>query len=348
MSANSSKTLFHPFEADIIALPRKGARALFLGAIPGFRLPEGFDASLHLVQGFRPYFRALEASGFATTPQAEGEGFDLALVLAGRHRGESELRIADALARTKPGGLVVVAGSKDDGVGSLRKRIADMIPLDGQMPKHHGIVFWLRRPEDSASLAQALRSGAASRPVDGRFHAAPGMFSHDRIDPGSRLLVASLPDNLSGRVADFCAGWGYLAWEVAQRFPAVKGIDLYEADFASVEAARANLAGIEAPAIHCFWHDLSAEPVAERYDAIVMNPPFHTERRAEPELGQAMIRKALAALKPGGRLFMVANRQLPYERCLAETASEFRQIAEDRNFKVIAATCFSRGRRRPA
>jgi 16S rRNA (guanine1207-N2)-methyltransferase len=336
MLAEPMKTLFHPFEAEMIALPRKGARVLFLGAIPGFRLPAGFDASLHLIQGFRPYFRALQAAGLATAPQAEGEGYDLALVLAGRHRGESELRIADALARTKPGGLVVVAGSKDDGLGSLRKRIAGMIPLDGQMPKHHGIVFWLHRPADVASLAQALRSGAASRPADGRFHAAPGMFSHERIDPGSRLLVASLPDNLSGRVADFCAGWGYLAWEVARRFPAVKGIDLYEADFASVEAARANLAGIASPPIRCFWHDLAAEPVADRYDAIVMNPPFHTERRAEPELGQTMIRKAMAVLKPGGRLFMVANRQLPYERCLAVAASDFRQIAEDRNFKVIS------------
>ena len=39
------------------------------------------------------------------------------------------------------------------------------------------------------------------------------MFSHGRIDPGSRLLAEALPADLSGKVADFCAGWGYLSAE---------------------------------------------------------------------------------------------------------------------------------------
>jgi len=337
MSREAVETLLHPFRSGALPPAGKGRRALFLGAVPGFRLPDGFEASLHPVQGFRPYFRALEAAGFRVTPLPEGDRFDLSLVLAGRHRGESELRTAEALARTAPGGLIAVAGSKEDGAASLRKRIAGMVELGGQMPKHHGLVFWFQRPEDALAMAETLRSGAAGALVEGRFQTAPGMFSHDRIDPASGLLAASLPGTLSGRVADFCAGWGYLASEVAAHCPAVKAIDLFEADFASVEAAKANLAGIEGPAIRCFWHDLSAEPVADHYDSIVMNPPFHTERRAEPQLGQTMVKKALAALKPGGRLFMVANRQLAYEQTLAEAASDFRRIVEDRSFKVIEA-----------
>ena len=59
-----------------------------------------------------------------------------------------------------------------------------------------------------------------------------------------------------------------------------------------------------------------------------MNPPFHTRPRADPALGQAMIRKAAAALRRGGRLFMVANRQLPYEADPGERrSSASRQIA---------------------
>ncbi|TIW85354.1 MAG: methyltransferase, partial [Mesorhizobium sp.] len=119
MSAEPLKTLFHPFEAEAVPLLGKAERALFLGAEPGFRLPEGFEATLHLVQGFRPHFRALQASGFTVTAQAEGGGFDLALVLAGRHRGLNEVRIAEALERVAPGGLVVIAGGKDDGIASL-------------------------------------------------------------------------------------------------------------------------------------------------------------------------------------------------------------------------------------
>ena len=85
-------------------MPRKGERVLFLGAEPGFRLPEGFEAALHLVQGFRPHFRALQASGHHRhRRKPEGDGFDMALVLAGRHRGQNELRIAEALERVAAG-----------------------------------------------------------------------------------------------------------------------------------------------------------------------------------------------------------------------------------------------------
>ncbi|CDX36705.1 Ribosomal rna small subunit methyltransferase C [Mesorhizobium plurifarium] len=333
MAAEPLKTLFYPFEAEALPLPGKGARVLFLGAEPGFRLPAGFEAALHLVQGFRPHFRALQASGHAVTPRAEGEGYDIALVLAGRHRGQNELRIAEAVERIAPGAPVVVAGSKDDGIDSLRKRIDALAPLAGHLPKHHGVAFWFRRAGTEA--AATLRAGNPDLVVEGGFKTKPGMFSFDRIDAGSKLLAASLPDDLKGNVADFCAGWGYLAAEVLQRSQSLTALDLYEADFEALEAARVNVHGAIEPRF--FWTDLLAEAVERRYDAIVMNPPFHSGRAAEPGIGAGMIRAASKALKPGGRLFMVANRQLPYEQVLSAAFSSHAEIARDGMFKVFSA-----------
>ncbi|MGX5842304.1 class I SAM-dependent methyltransferase [Mesorhizobium sp. ArgA1] len=335
MAAEPLKTLFHPFEAEALPLPQKGERVLFLGAEPGFRLPEGFEAALHLVQGFRPHFRALERAGHKVTPQPEGDAFDAALVLAGRHRGQNEMRLAEAIARVAPGRLIVIAGGKEDGIDSLRKRIDELVPLEGHMPKHHGIAFWLRRPVDVAA-AEKLRTANPAALIEGRFRTAPGMFSFDRIDAGSKLLVDNLPKDLHGHIADFCAGWGYLAVEVAARSPGVTGLDLYEADFDALEAAKGNVGqtGFE-PGF--FWIDLLNEPVERRYDAIVMNPPFHRSRAAEPEIGAGMIQAAGKALKPGGRLFMVANRQLPYEPVLKAVFSSHAELARDGMFKVFAA-----------
>ncbi|SJM28863.1 class I SAM-dependent methyltransferase [Mesorhizobium delmotii] len=335
MSAEPLKTLFHPFEAEAVSPPRKGERVLFLGAEPGFRLPAGFDAALHLVQGFRPHFRTLQGSGFTVTPRLEGGGFDAALVLAGRHRGQNELRIAEAIERVRPGRSIIVAGAKDDGIASLRKRIGELVPLDGHLPKHHGIAFWFHRPADAA-VAAALRAANPTLLLEGRFRTAPGMFSFDKIDTGSKLLVDNLPGDLRGSVADFCAGWGYVAAEVAARSPGISALDLYEAEFDTLEAAKGNI-GNTAAEPGFFWIDLLSEPVERRYDAIVMNPPFHRSRAAEPEIGAGMIRAAAKALKPGGRLFMVANRQLPYEPVLAAAFSSHAEIARDGMFKVHAA-----------
>jgi 16S rRNA (guanine1207-N2)-methyltransferase len=311
---------------------------LFLGAEAGFRLPDGFGGELLPVQGFRPQFLALAAAGYPVVARADGEDHDAALVLCGRHRRENEARIAAAVARTKAGGLILVAGGKEDGIASLRKRLEALTKIAGSMPKFHGAAFWFTRPPQAQAMVAALRESDEGALVEGRFRTTPGMFSHDRVDPGSRLLAENLPANLAGAVADFCAGWGFLAAEVAGRFPAVQTLDLYEADFASLEAARLNLAAFaQGRHLGFFWHDLAAEPVGRRYDAIVMNPPFHHGRAADPGIGKDMIRATSGALRKGGRLLMVANRQLPYEDLLGKVFARHTEIARDAGFKILLA-----------
>ncbi len=328
------KTLFHPFESGSVDIPSQG-RFLFLNAEAGFRLPQGFGAALEPVQGFRPRFRVLQSAGYAVSPVVEASGFDGALVLADRHRGQNEAWIADAVERTVPGGLILVAGGGEDGIASLRKRVGKLVELDGSLPKYHGVAFWFRRPADASGLA-ALRPAPAL--VDGRFATAPGMFSFDRIDPGSRLLAECLPDSAKGAAADFGAGWGYLAAQLADRTHGLTAIDLYEADYSSLEAARANLAArAQPPEFGFHWCDLVTETVDRKYELIVMNPPFHQGHAAEPGLGQAMIKAASSALKREGRMMMVANRGLPYDRMLASHFAEVREIRNEAGFRVIAA-----------
>jgi 16S rRNA (guanine1207-N2)-methyltransferase len=336
MKPGQVTTLFHPFETGALDIPGSGSRLLFLGAEPGFRVPQGFRAELHLVQGFRPHFRPLEAAGHKVTPRPEGDNFDGALVLAGRHRGLNEAWIAEAVERVTLGGLILVAGSTDDGIASLRKRVAKLVEIEGSLPKYHGVAFWLRRPQDAAGLISALRPEPTL--VEGRFHTAPGMFSHDRVDAGSRLLVECLPETAKGVAADFGAGWGYLSAMLAEHIKGLTAIDLYEADYESLEAAKKNLADRPPPpAFGFFWFDLVGEKVERKYDLIVMNPPFHQGRAAEPGIGRTMIKAASSALKPGGQLLMVANRGLPYDQPLKVGFKEFRELRNEGGFRVIGA-----------
>ena len=112
----------------------------------------------------------------------------------------------------------------------------------------------------------------------------------------------------------------------------LKAIDLYEADYELLEAAKSEPRRIcRAPANSAssgtIW---SGEKVERKYDLIVMNPPFHQGRAADPGIGQAMIKAASSALKPGGRLLMVANRGLPYEQALKAGFKDVQELAQRR------------------
>ena len=52
-----------------------------------------------------------------------------------------------------------------------------------------------------------------------RFCTDAGVFSKQHIDPGSELLCASLPENLSGDVLDMGCGWGAMTVLTLARFP---------------------------------------------------------------------------------------------------------------------------------
>ena len=128
-------------------------------------------------------------------------------------------------------GLVLIAGGKEDGIASLRKRLSDLLELDGHLSKYHGQALWFRRSVEADAMAVALRAENPDGIVDGRFHTAPGMFSLIGSIPARACWLDNLPSDLSGSVADFCAGWGYLAAEILARAPEISKLDLYEADF---------------------------------------------------------------------------------------------------------------------
>jgi 16S rRNA (guanine1207-N2)-methyltransferase len=164
------------------------------------------------------------------------------------------------------------------------------------------------------------------------------VFAWDHIDPASHLLAEHLPADLDGAVADLGAGFGYLASEILQHCPNIAALDLYEADARALDLARQNLAqtstGVQ-PGFH--WHDVTTG-LPRQYQHIVSNPPFHAQRsRQRIDIGQAFLAAAAAALLPGGQLWLVANRHLPYEALLADRFDEVRTLAQTGAYKVINA-----------
>jgi 16S rRNA (guanine1207-N2)-methyltransferase len=68
-----------------------------------------------------------------------------------------------------------------------------------------------------------------------------------------------------------------------------------------------------------------------------MNPPFHSGQATDVDLGRAFLATAAASLRRGGKLFLVANRQLPYEAVLDSLGLRWRKPAEDKTYKLLFA-----------
>ncbi|MBV1866734.1 MAG: methyltransferase, partial [Marinosulfonomonas sp.] len=85
------------------------------------------------------------------------------------------------------------------------------------------------------------------------------------------------------------------------------------------------------------WADATDFLFREGFDQIVMNPPFHTGRAADPDLGRAFITSAARLLAPRGTLWLVANRHLPYESALSTSFRDVSELTGDSSFKVFRA-----------
>ena len=334
-------SLFLPFSGGALAWPT--GPVLFLRAREGWAMRQFLLAQLVCEQSYKPFADELAGGGLQVVSDASESGarYPVVLVLPPRQREEARALFARALSLCAPGGVVVASITNNEGAKSGEGDFKQLAGLGGSLTKNHCRVFWskpLDGAHDAALLAQWTKLDAPRPIMDGRFTSRPGVFAWDRIDPASALVVEHLPTDLAGKGADLGAGYGYLSAEVLSRSPKVTALDLYEAEARALALAKQNLSRFEAQAVIGYrWHDVTTG-LPETYDFIVSNPPFHTQSRADrPDVGRRFIAVAAESLKPGGRLYLVANRHLPYEAVLNASFGEVRVLGDRDGFKVIEA-----------
>ncbi len=308
-------------ESGALILPASGKIAVYrphrgddLSALPRDRIV--------VLTGFKPDHDHFGAS-YGVTPDAP---YAAAIVCLPRSREAGRALIAQAAAEVAPGGWIAVDGQKTDGIDTALKDLRGRVDLSDSLSKAHGkLASFLAGPDLSDWQATAHQ-------VDG-YQTWPGIFSADGPDRGSLLLASVLPVKLGGKVADLGAGWGFLAREILKR-PGVRKLDVVEAESDALDCARVNVTD---PRARFHWSDATTWRPETLLDVVVMNPPFHTERAADPALGASFIRAAKRMLAPSGELWMVANRHLPYDAVLAEGFLEVREVVAEGGFRVVHA-----------
>ncbi|CAM3074318.1 class I SAM-dependent methyltransferase [Paracoccus nototheniae] len=311
-----------------------GGEVLFIGASAADDLSPLDPQRLTILQGHATDHQGLAARGFRVAPDLQGM-FDLAIVRLPRAKAAARARLAQAAAHLPPGATLWVDGQKTDGADAVLRELRGLTSVAEVISKAHGKIFRITLPAGGLPADWA----SAAREVVPGFTTLPGVFSADGVDPGSQMLADHLPPKMPTRVVDLGAGWGWLSAQALSR-PGVTELHLVEADHDALQSARRNVTD---PRAVFHWADARDFSLREPVNGVIMNPPFHEGRQADPRLGAAFIATAARILTGAGRLWMVANRHLPYEQVLAQHFGQVHEIAGDTRFKVIEASAAGKG-----
>ena len=171
--------------------------------------------------------------------------------------------------------------------------------------------------ENAAVLAQerTLRLSLFGR--DFRFLANNGLFSCDKVDAASILLMEQIPALTGGRLLDLGCGYGVIGIVLGKTYPVtvtMSDINRIALDYA---ARNARLNQVEARCIHSDGF----ESLPYEFDHIVLNPPIH----AGKEVMNRLYTGAAAHLAPGGALYIVIHKKHGAESTMAFLNAVFKE-----------------------
>lgn len=247
---------------------------------------------------------------------------------------ERRYALALALRALAPGAPFTAMAPKMKGGNRIEKELESFgCRVESESRRHQRLCRTTRPDALAVSLDQAIAAGGPCLVEALGLWSQPGIFSWDRLDPGTARLLSVLPP-LAGRGADLGCGIGILAKAVLASAQ-VTQFALIDIDRRAVAAARRNVSD---PRASFHWADVRGLSDPKGLDFIVMNPPFHDGGVEDRALGEAFVRRSHDLLRAGGAVWLVANRHLPYEAVLSASFAQVALRAEESGFKVYEAT----------
>ena len=140
---------------------------------------------------------------------------------------------------------------------------------------------------------------------------APGLFSPEHVDRGTRAMLSVAAFGPGLKVLDLGCGCGVVG-VLAAKLCGPENVWMLDIDPLAVEIAGENAALNGVEGVHCVQSDGLAALDEAGFDLILSNPPYQSDFK----VAKGFIEKGFNRLKVGGRLMMVTKRRLWYENKL--------------------------------
>ncbi|MEV7526274.1 methyltransferase [Streptomyces sp. NPDC091371] len=167
-----------------------------------------------------------------------------------------------------------------------------------------------------------------------------GIFCADRLDIGTRFFLQNLPTNTDGaRVVDLGCGNGVVGTAVQVHDPDAEVVFTDES-YQAIASARATYkANVREGRRTAEFHvgDGVAMLSPGSVDLVLSNPPFHSHQATTDATALRMFAQSRKVLRPGGELWVVANRHMGYHTHLRRLFGNSEVVASEPKFVVLRA-----------
>ena len=169
--------------------------------------------------------------------------------------------------------------------------------------------------------------------------ALPGVFSQSALDAGTEILLAHLPDHITGKVLDFGCGAGVIAAYIGTVYPKTQ-LTLVDVSALALHSAQTTLSLNQLSGQYIASNSLS--DVQERYDFVISNPPFHQGIRTHYAATEQFLSEIKQNLTSKGSITIVANSFLKYLPIMQKAIGNTKTLAIKKGFAIYQCYVNSR------
>jgi 16S rRNA (guanine1207-N2)-methyltransferase len=162
----------------------------------------------------------------------------------------------------------------------------------------------------------------------------PGVFSQEKLDVGTALLLKNLPKTMKGETLDFGCGAGVISCFIAKKHPNVE-LSLLDVSALALTSAEKTLSlnNIQADV----FPSNSLSEIKKVYKHIVSNPPFHQGVNTNYQATETFLSGISQYIAKAGEITVVANNFLRYQPIMQQHIGNTGIIAKAQGFTIYHA-----------
>jgi|TARA_R110001583_G_scaffold47817_2_gene149783 16S rRNA (guanine1207-N2)-methyltransferase len=161
--------------------------------------------------------------------------------------------------------------------------------------------------------------------------ALPGVFSQNALDTGTKVLLAHLPEKMTGKVLDFGCGAGVIAAYIGTVYPTTQ-LTLVDVSALALHSAQTTLALNQLSGKYIASNSLS--DVQDSYDFVISNPPFHQGVKTHYAATEQFLSEIKQNLSSKGSITIVANSFLKYLPIMEKAIGNTKTIVIKKGFAI--------------